>query len=164
MCRLAAARYQEREARLYPVYQRWLAENAEDRSFDGYVETVFGWRRWLPRKPAAHDIRTALNLPMQGNCAEIMRLTACLATEKGIDVGASVHDAFMYVAPENCWRDVDAAFLQCMNEASQIVLGDGYVLKSDLDDVHHPDHYAHEDGVKMWNKIETALAEIQKEM
>lgn len=67
--------YQEREARLYPRYQEWLAINAENRAFDGFVETECGWKLWMPKRPTAHDIRTAMNLPMQGNCAEIMRLT-----------------------------------------------------------------------------------------
>jgi DNA polymerase-1 len=169
--------YQEREARLYPRYQEWLAINAENRAFDGYVETECGWKLWMPKRPTAHDIRTAMNLPMQGNCAEIMRLTCCLATERGIDVGASVHDALFYTAPKDSWEDVDASMKQCMGEACQIILGDEYVLKSDRDVVLydaygyrydplqklHYGHYQHEDGQKMWNKIEDALAEVEKE-
>ena len=157
-----AEAYQEREAKIYPVYQRWLDANAEDRAFDGFVETVYGWKLWVPRKPTGHDIRTAMNLPMQGNCAEIMRLTACLATERGIDVGASIHDAFMYVAPESSWEEVDAAFKACMDEASQTVLGDGYILKSDRHDIHYPNHFVEEDGEKLWNKIMAALAITEK--
>jgi len=128
-----AKHYQEREARLYPRYQEWLAINAENRAFDGYVETECGWKLWMPKRPTAHDIRTAMNLPMQGNCAEIMRLTCCLATERGIDLGASVHDALFYTALDDSWEDVDASMKQCMDEACQIILGDEYVLKSDLD-------------------------------
>ncbi|MGB9203342.1 MAG: DNA polymerase [Terriglobales bacterium] len=169
--------YQEREARLYPKYQGWLAIIAENRAFDGYVETECGWKLWVPKRPSAHDIRTAMNLPMQGNCAEIMRIACCLATERGIDLGATVHDALFYTAPSDSWRDVDAAMKQCMDEACQVILGDEYVLKSDRDVVlydaygyrydsqHNVDygHYQHEDGHKMWRKIEAALAQVESE-
>jgi DNA polymerase I len=169
--------YQEREAKLYPKYQEWLALNAENRAFDGFVETECGWRLWMPKRPTAHDIRTAMNLPMQGNCAEIMRFACCLATERGIDLGASVHDALFYTAPKDSWLDVDAAMKQCMDEACQVILGDEYALKSDRDVVlydangyrydavrkMHYGHYQHEDGQKMWNKIEAALAEVENE-
>ncbi len=169
--------YQEREARLYPNYQEWLAINAENRAFDGFVETECGWKLWMPKRPTAHDIRTAMNLPMQGNCAEIMRFASCLATERGIDVGASIHDALFYTAPKDSWLDVDAAMKQCMDEACQVILGDEYILKSDRDVVLydangyrydlerkvHYGHYQHEDGQKMWNEIEAALAEVENE-
>ncbi len=168
-----AAAFQERKAKLYPVYQSWLAANEEDRIFNGYVETEFGWRLWIPRKPTQHEIRRAMNLYMQGGCAEIMRYAACLATERGVDVGASVHDAFFYTAPADSWEDVDAMMKSCMNEACEAVLGDGYALKSDRDVVLynadgyrydagakiHYGHYAHEDGIKTWNKIEDATHE-----
>jgi hypothetical protein len=62
-----------------------------------------------------------------------MRFACCLATERGVDVGGSVHDALFYTAPENSWEDVDAAMKQCMDEACQVILGDEYVLKSDRD-------------------------------
>ena len=38
-----------------------------------------------------------------------MRLSVCLATERGIDVGATVHDALFYTAPADSWEEVDAA-------------------------------------------------------
>jgi DNA polymerase I len=158
-----AKAYQEREARLYPKYQEWLAINDENRAFNGYVETECGWRLWMPKRATAHDIRTAMNLPMQGNCAEILRLTCCLATERGLDIGATVHDAIFYTAPAESWEDVDAVMKQCMDEACQVILGDEYVLKSDRDVVLYGDHYQHEDGQKMWSKIEAALAAVEAE-
>lgn len=169
--------YQEREARLYPMYHQWLAMNAENRAFDGFVETECGWKLWIPNSPSAHDIRTAINLPIQGNGAEIMRLGCCLATERGIDLGGSVHDAFFYTAPEDSWEEVDLAMKRCMDEACQTFLGDECVLRSDRDVVLydaygyrydrirmlHYGHYQHEDGQKMWNKIEGALAQVGTE-
>jgi len=130
-------------------------------AFDHFVETEFGFRLWIPKRPTGHDIRTAMNLPMQGNCAEIMRLTVCYATEQGIDVGATVHDAFFYTAPADSWRDVDAAMKRCMDMACEDVIGEGRVLKSDLHTVEFPERYREEDGQPMWNKIEIALAQAE---
>jgi hypothetical protein len=165
-----ARRYQEREARLYPVYNAWLRDNEESRAERGFVETQFGWRLYIPikgstpRSHAAHLVRQAMNLPMQGNCNEIMRYALCLATERGTDVGATCHDAFDYVAPAGCWEEVDASMKACMDEASEAVLGDGYVLKSDRDVVHPPDRYIHEDGAKMWSRVQRAVEEAEKEV
>jgi DNA polymerase-1 len=153
--------YQEKEARLYPVYQRWLRANAENLAFDGRVQTEFGWNLWVKKRPTGHDLRTAMNLPMQGNCAEILRLTTCYATERGIDVGATVHDAFFYTAPADCWQDVDASMKQCMDMACEDVIGEGYILKSDRHAVHYPERYHDEDGQAMWNKVEAALAQAE---
>jgi hypothetical protein len=159
----------DREAKLYPAYQRWLESNAEDLAFNGYVETEFGFRLWVPYDTSkslrsefnAHLTRRALNHPMQGNCAEIMRYASCLATERGVDLGCTIHDAVMYTAPDDSWEDVDALMVRCMNEACEAVLGDGYILKSARDAVHFPDHYQHEDGKKMWDQIQAALIEAE---
>jgi DNA polymerase I len=178
-----AERFMERERRQYPVYQDWLKANDEDRSFNGYVETEFGFRVWLPTDPHrsmrsgnnAHLLRRALNHPMQGNCAEILRYWCALLTEQGVDVCNTVHDAIFYVASEDCWQDVDELVVRCMAEACEAVLGEGYVLKSDRDVVLysaagyrydpnaglHYGHYQHEDGKKMWDRIEAALAQLE---
>jgi hypothetical protein len=140
-----------------------LKENDENRAFDGFVETEFGWKLWVPKRPTGHDIRTAMNLPMQGNCAEILRLATCYATERGIDVGATVHDAFFYSAPADCWQDVDASMKRCMDEACADVIGEGYILKSDRHVVESPERYRDEDGQPMWNKIEAALAQAEEQ-
>jgi DNA polymerase I-like protein with 3'-5' exonuclease and polymerase domains len=165
-----AQMYIDREAKQYPAYQAWLEANEENLAFNGYVETEFGFRLWVPydltkSKRSAHNghlTRRAMNHPMQGNCAEIMRYASCLATEHGLDLGATIHDALMYTAPEDSWNDVDTAMLSYMSDACEAVLGGGFVLKSSRDDVHYPDHYEHEDGVKMWNQILDALDEAEK--
>lgn len=156
-----AKAYQEKEAKLYPVYQRWLRANEEELAFEDRVQTEFGWNLWMPKRPSGHDLRTALNLPMQGNCAEIMRLTACYATEHGIDLGSTVHDAFFYTAPADSWEDVDAEMKRCMGMACEDVIGEGFTLKSDRHVVHPPERYRDEDGQAMWNKIEAALAQAE---
>src|ERR1019366_4668002 len=163
--------------------QAWLDANDEDRAFNGYVETEFGFRVQSALDPKkgwrsgynGHILRRAMNHKAQGNCAEILRLTVCLATERGIDVGCTIHDALMYTAPADSWEDVDAAMTQCMDEACEAVLGEGYILRSDRDVVlydaygyrYDPErklyygHYQHEDGKKMWDQIERAIEQVE---
>ena len=153
--------YMRRERKKYPSYQAWLQANAEYVSFDHEAQTVFGWTLHVPKK-GANDRRT-LNFPAQANCGEIMRLAACYATEQGICVGATVHDAFWYTAPADCWEAVDASMKECMDRACEAVLGEGYILKSDRTVIHYPNHFIHEDAVEMWTKIEAALLKAEEE-
>ena len=60
------------------------------------MHTVFGWRVHVG--PDANP-RSLRNFPMQANGAEMLRLACCLATERGIEVCAPVHDALLICAP-----------------------------------------------------------------
>ena len=65
------------------------------------LSTVFGWQ-FAParacsnreRGRATRIGRSMMNFPMQANGAEMMRLAACLATERGIEVCAPVTTPF----------------------------------------------------------------------
>jgi hypothetical protein len=72
------------------------------------------------------------NFPIQGGCADLMRIAVCLATENGIPVYAPVHDAFLICSPvERIGADV-AAMKEAMAEASLrlAVLSWGQMLRS----------------------------------
>jgi hypothetical protein len=58
---------------------------------------------------------------------------------------------------------VDEEMKWCMDMACEVVLGKGYILKSDRTVVHYPDHYLHEDAAPMWKKIEAALLKAEAE-
>ena len=60
------------------------------------LHTSFGWHIHIGEDSNPRALR---NFPMQGNGAEMMRIAACLATERGIEVCAPVHDAFLICAP-----------------------------------------------------------------
>jgi DNA polymerase-1 len=78
----------------------------------GYVETVFGRRLWLPEIRAGNQgrragaERAAINAPMQGTAADLIKL-AMIAVQKWIDeegAGAKlvmqVHDELVLEVPE----------------------------------------------------------------
>ena len=85
--------------------------------------------------------RSLRNFPMQANGAEMLRIACCLATERGIEVCAPVHDAVLICAPLDR-LDVDIAAMRgAMAEASRFVLA-GFELANEVKVVHWPDGYA----------------------
>jgi DNA polymerase I len=89
---------------------------------------------------------------MQANGAEMLRLACSLATERGIEVCAPVHDAVLIVAP---LERLDAEVVRMqdgMREASYLVLN-GFELGSDAKIVRFPDRYSDPRGTLMWNRV-----------
>ena len=74
----------------YPGVKRYMDETRERARSQGYVETVFGRRLWLPemksgspaRRQAAE--RAAINAPMQGTAADLIKL-AMVAVQNFLD-------------------------------------------------------------------------------
>jgi hypothetical protein len=121
----------------------------------GVLHTVFGWRLHVSEAPNTRSLR---NFPMQANAAEMMRLAACLATERGIEVCAPVHDAFVIGAPlERIEADV-AAMAACMTEASRVVL-DGFELGTEASIVRWPERYMDGRGRVMWDRVTGLLGQ-----
>jgi hypothetical protein len=89
---------------------------------------------------------------MQANGAEMLRLACCLATERGIEVCAPVHDAVLICAPLDR-LDADVTRMQeAMGKASRVVL-DGFELGTDAVTVRYPDRYMVERGAVMWPRV-----------
>ncbi len=95
---------------------------------------------------------------MQANGAEMLRLACCLATERGIQVCAPIHDAVLICAPlEHLEADV-ASMRGAMAEASGVVLN-GFELGTDAELVRWPDRYMDPRGAVMWAKVMELLEE-----
>jgi DNA polymerase I-like protein with 3'-5' exonuclease and polymerase domains len=124
----------------------------------GSLSTVFEWPRYLGDNPNPRSIR---NHPVQGNGAEMLRIACCLATERGIEVIAPVHDAVMVMAPLDR-LDVDiAATRAAMAEASRAVLG-GFELRTDVSITRWPDRYMDKRGAVMWDRVMRLLRDIER--
>ena len=138
---------QHRQA--FPKFWEW-SEAAVNCSLLGIaLRTVFGWTLHPVPNP---NPRSLANFPVQANGAEMMRLAAIYATEKGIRVCAPVHDAFLIEATTSEIEGVAAEMQQMMGKASRIVLG-GLELRSDVEYFHSPDRYMDERGALMWSKV-----------
>ena len=143
------------------------------------LHTVLGWR---VRPSLDPNPRSMVNFPMQANGAEMMRLAACLATERGIEVCAPVHDAFLICAPLDR-IDADVAAMQSiMIEASRVIL-DGFEIPAECEDtppseqynergervkfphlIRYPARYMDKRGWKMWTEVMELLEKIERKV
>jgi hypothetical protein len=133
----------------YPAYWRWSEAAMDYARLNRELPTVFGW---MLHVTAATKSRTIANFPMQANGAEMLRLACCLATERGVEVCAPVHDALLIEAP---LMDLAGRVQQtqaAMEEASAIVLN-GFQLRSEAKTVVAPSRYEDEKGARMWNLV-----------
>jgi DNA polymerase-1 len=107
----AAAQFIEKYFIRYPGVAEYMQRTRELARAQGYVETVFGRRLWLPdinagggpRRQAAE--RAAINAPMQGTAADLIKLAmievqAWLDSESaGAKLVLQVHDELVLEAP-----------------------------------------------------------------
>ena len=142
----------------YRVFWAWSDRSVDHAMLTGSLHTVFGWRVRVPE--VAND-RSLRNFPMQANGAEMLRLACCLATERGIEVCAPVHDAVLICAPLDRLDAEVERMQEAMREASRIVL-DGFELGTDAKIIHYPDRYMDERGAVMWERVMKLIAEHQE--
>ena len=96
----------------YPGVARYMQETRERARRDGYVETVFGRRLWLPEMKSGSPARrqgaerAAINAPMQGTAADLIKL-AMISVQKYLDESGlhsrlimQVHDELVLEVPE----------------------------------------------------------------
>jgi hypothetical protein len=113
------------------------------------LRTVFGWTVHVGADANPRSLR---NFPMQGNGAEMLRLACCLATERGIQVCAPVHDALLVEGPADDMPAVVEATQEAMREASEVVLP-GFPLRTEAKLTSWPDRYRDDRGGRMWELV-----------
>ena len=124
IARGAAQEYIDLYFARYPGVYAYMEATREQAREQGYVETVFGRRLYLPDINArngqvrAAAERTAINAPMQGTAADIIKramidMHAWLQTDTGLDIDMimQVHDELVF---EIAIQDVEAARPQIM--------------------------------------------------
>ena len=109
--RSAAQQYMERYFARYPGVAEYMQRTRELARRDGYVETVFGRRLWLPEirsgSPARRQgaERAAINAPMQGTAADLIKMAMIrvqdwISSEKlGTKLLMQVHDELVLEVP-----------------------------------------------------------------
>jgi len=133
----------------YRDFWRWSDAVVDHAMLTGALHTVFGWHIHVGENP---NPRMLHNFPMQANGAEMLRLACCLATERGIEVCAPVHDAVLICAPLDRLEEDIAGMRAAMAQASKIVLG-GPELRTDATSTHYPDRFHDPRGMEMWNRV-----------
>ncbi len=142
--RNSAQVYIDRYFSRYPGVAEYMRKTREEAKKKGYVETVFGRRLWLPeinssngaRRSAAE--RAAINAPMQGTAADLIKL-AMISVQEWIDseklssrLVMQVHDELVLEVPENELERVMKKLPELMGNAARLSIpllvdcGSGY--------------------------------------
>ncbi|BCQ24936.1 DNA polymerase I [Caballeronia sp. NK8] len=114
----AAKLYIDRYFARYPGVAAYMENTRMSAKANGFVETVFGRRLWLPeinggsgpRRQAAE--RAAINAPMQGTAADLIKLSMIAVQDwlESSGIGAKmimqVHDELVLEVPEEALPDV----------------------------------------------------------
>lgn len=116
----------------YPGVLNYMNTVRSSAAESGYVETWFGRRLYLPeinsrngmRRQAAE--RTAINAPMQGTAADIIKLAMIKVDQWLLDskldskMIMQVHDELILEVPENELEEVTAGLLSGMENAAEL--------------------------------------------
>ncbi len=127
-----ARRYMERYFARFPKVRLYVEEIPGRARKQGYVETLMGRRRPLPelrtRAPAVRQAaeRMAINTPMQGSAADIMKLAMLRVREALRGQGLSarillqVHDELLLEVPRPELKETASLVSACMSGAYQL--------------------------------------------
>ncbi len=130
--RSAAQRYVERYFARYPGVKRFMDETRTRARETGYVETVYGRRLYLPdirssnRSLQQYAERSAINAPMQGTAADIIKRAMiavdawCQKEDAPARLLMQVHDELVLEVREDAIDAVTAAVREHMTGAAEL--------------------------------------------
>ena len=127
-----AQQYIDRYFERYPGVQRYMDRTRALAREQGYVETLFGRRLYLPEINARNKMRvqaaerTAINAPMQGTAADIIK-RAMLAVDRWIEGGGvdarmimQVHDELVFEVAREEVEPVSQEICRLMSGAAEL--------------------------------------------
>jgi DNA polymerase-1 len=130
--RSAAASYIERYFARYPGVREYMQNTREIAKQKGYVETYFGRRLWVPEINSANGIRragaerAAINAPMQGTAADLIKL-AMIAVDKWLrdeklqtKLIMQVHDELVLEVPDSELELVKTSLPKLMQSVAKL--------------------------------------------
>ena len=115
----------------YPGVAQYMERTREEARANGYVETVFGRRLWLPdikangpRRQGAE--RAAINAPMQGTAADLIKL-AMVAVQNWLEqeqlktrMLLQVHDELVFEAPPEELEHLKSSLPKLMGSIAEL--------------------------------------------
>ena len=118
----------------YPGVRRYLDETVAAAHRDGYAVTLFGRKRRIPELRSsnynlrAFGERTAMNHPMQGTAADIMKL-AMIEVDRRLVASSlrsrmvlQVHDELVFEAPVSEVDELSALVCDCMSSVAELAV------------------------------------------
>ncbi|MGL6027386.1 MAG: DNA polymerase I [Vibrio sp.] len=133
IARSEAQQYMDKYFERYPGVMQYMEETRRRAAEQGYVETIFGRRLHLPeitsrnamRRKAAE--RAAINAPMQGTAADIIKKAMLLVAEWIEQQGAGrvkllmqVHDELVFEVEESSLSEIESKVQQLMEAAADL--------------------------------------------
>jgi DNA polymerase-1 len=130
--RQEAAGYIRRYQEQYPKVIAWLDQQAEIGKKQGYVETLFHRRRYLPELSSQNynvyqfGVRAAMNAPVQGTAADLIKIAMVQAVDElnraELDayILLQVHDELILEVSEQDANQAATILKQVMEEAIQL--------------------------------------------
>lgn len=132
--RAAAQQYMDRYFQRYPGVAEYMRVTREQAHQQGYVETVFGRRLWLPEIRSSNGNRrqgaerAAINAPMQGTAADLIKL-AMIAVQRWLTeeklqskLIMQVHDELVLEVPDAELAVVKPRLAQLMGGVAQLAV------------------------------------------
>ena len=110
----------------YPGVKKYMDDTRARAHDTGFVETVFGRRLYLPEindrnaQRRQYAERTAINAPMQGTAADLIKLAMIRIggwledNDNGVRMIMQVHDELVFEVPQSAVDEVAAAISQLM--------------------------------------------------
>ncbi|MFZ5627337.1 MAG: DNA polymerase, partial [Bacillota bacterium] len=132
--RTEARAYIESYFRQYPGVKDYINQTIARAKEQGYVTTLLGRRRYLPdlssnnRNVRAFGERTAVNTPIQGTAADIMKVAMLKADAALQKAGLKarmllqVHDELIFDVPAEEVREVARVLREAMDTAVQLTV------------------------------------------
>ncbi|MCP4040721.1 MAG: DNA polymerase I, partial [Gammaproteobacteria bacterium] len=118
----------------YPGVKGFMGRTREQAHDQGYVETVFGRRLYLPEinsrntQRRQYAERTAINAPLQGTAADIIK-RAMISLDRWLDESGvdarmimQVHDELVFEVAENALSGVEDTVREHMCGAAELAV------------------------------------------
>ena len=117
----------------YPKVQSFMQNIQEKAKEQGYVETLFGRRLYLPELKSRNAMqrkgaeRLAINAPMQGTAADIIKLAMIeiqkeIQTDNNIEMIMQVHDELVFEVRKEMVENYRERVKQLMENAAKLVV------------------------------------------
>jgi len=114
----------------FPSVREFLDQQVTRAAAEGYTQTILGRRRYLPElqspNPRIRDLgrRMALNAPIQGSAADIIKLAMIRVDQRAADLPATmvltVHDELVLEVDESAAGEVGGAIREEMSTAYEL--------------------------------------------
>jgi len=129
-----AADYMTTYFERYPGVKHYMEHTRDQAKLDGYVETLFGRRLYLPEINASNGLRrqyaerTAINAPMQGSAADIIKRAMITihhwlqSSDSDIRMIMQVHDELVFEVPTDLIDSAKTHIEQYMMTAAELAV------------------------------------------